>query len=86
MSTEPSRSKRASNAPLAGATRVDAGARPLIAHPVEGVELEAVEKDLVRKALAKADNNKVRAAKRLGVSRGQLYSLLKRHGLCDARR
>lgn len=54
--------------------------------PVEGVALDAVERELVVKAMAKAGNNKVQAARLLGVSRGQLYSLLRRHGLTDARR
>jgi transcriptional regulator with GAF, ATPase, and Fis domain len=54
--------------------------------PAGGQTLGAVERDLVVKALATADNNKSRAAKLLGVNRGQLYSLLKRHGLTDARR
>ncbi len=54
--------------------------------PVEGVALGAVEKDLLAKAMARAGQNKVKAAKLLGVSRGQLYSLLRRHGLTDAKR
>jgi transcriptional regulator with GAF, ATPase, and Fis domain len=54
--------------------------------PVEGVALGDVERELVVKAMAKARNNKVKAAKLLGLSRGQLYSLLRRHGLTDAKR
>jgi transcriptional regulator with GAF, ATPase, and Fis domain len=54
--------------------------------PAGGLRLEGVERDLLQKALAKARNNKSRAAKLLGLSRGQLYSLLRRHGLTDARR
>ncbi|MBX7183764.1 MAG: sigma 54-interacting transcriptional regulator, partial [Vicinamibacteria bacterium] len=56
------------------------------AFPAGGLELNAVEKDLVEKALHKAKNNKSQAAKLLGLTRGQLYSLLRRHGLTDARR
>jgi hypothetical protein len=37
-------------------------------------------------AMAKAGNNKVQAAKLLSVSRGQLYSLLRKHSLTDAKR
>jgi len=54
--------------------------------PVEGVALGDVERDMLVKAMARAANNKSKAAKLLGLSRGQLYSLLRRHGLTDARR
>lgn len=54
--------------------------------PHDGMNLEAVERDLVKKALARAGNNKSQAAKLLGVPRGQFYSLLRRFGLTDARR
>jgi len=54
--------------------------------PALGVPLQAVERDLLQKALAAARNNKSQAAKLLGLPRGQLYSLLRRHGLTDARR
>jgi len=54
--------------------------------PVEGVALNEVERDLVVKALTRAKQNKSQAAKLLGISRGQLYSLMRRYGLTDARR
>jgi two-component system NtrC family response regulator len=54
--------------------------------PAEGVQLDEVERELLQKALAKARNNKSQAAKLLGLTRGQLYSMLRRHGLTDARR
>ena len=54
--------------------------------PAEGVTLEQVEHALLVKALAQARNNKSQAAKLLGLPRGQLYSLLRRHGLTEARR
>ncbi|HEY6546455.1 MAG TPA: helix-turn-helix domain-containing protein, partial [Vicinamibacteria bacterium] len=56
------------------------------AFPPGGVRLEAVERDLIQKALAAARNNKTLAATLLGVPRGQLYSLQRRHGLTDAKR
>src|SRR4029450_3525127 len=59
---------------------------PPDAFPAAGVSLESIERDLVQKALAKARSNKSLAAKLLGVPRGQFYSLLRRHGLTDARR
>jgi DNA-binding protein Fis len=46
--------------------------------PAEGLELDVVERELLVKVLAKARNNKSQAAKLLGLSRGQLYSLLRR--------
>ncbi|HEY7216402.1 MAG TPA: sigma 54-interacting transcriptional regulator [Thermoanaerobaculia bacterium] len=69
--------------PPAGAGAV---AAPAAEFPAGGVELSAVERELLQKALAQARDNKSKAAKLLGLSRGQLYSLLRRHGLTDARR
>jgi transcriptional regulator with GAF, ATPase, and Fis domain len=54
---------------------------PSRAIPPEGVNLEAIERDLIEKTMAQAQNNKSVAAKLLGLPRGQLYSCLKRHGL-----
>jgi DNA-binding NtrC family response regulator len=54
--------------------------------PPAGVKLQTVERELVEKAMASARNNKTRAAALLGVPRGQFYSLLRRHGLTDAKR
>ncbi len=56
------------------------------AFPAGGVSLEAIERDLVRQALANAGNNKSQAARLLGLPRGQFYSLLRRHRLTTARR
>jgi Nif-specific regulatory protein len=63
--------------PPTAATSVDAS----VAIPPEGVNLDAIERDLIQKAMAQARNNKSVAAKLLGLPRGQLYSRLKRHGL-----
>jgi DNA-binding NtrC family response regulator len=68
------------------AERVAMAAPQAAAFPVEGVPLESVERGLLEKAMAKAGQNKSQAAKLLGISRGQLYSLLRRHGLTQARR
>ena len=57
----------------------DVAARP-------GMSLDAVERDLIRKAMAQANNNKSEAARILGLARGQLYSRLKRYGLTRAKR
>ena len=48
--------------------------------------LSVVERGVIEKALASTRNNKSKAAKLLGVPRGQFYSLLRKHGLTDARR
>jgi transcriptional regulator with GAF, ATPase, and Fis domain len=54
--------------------------------PGRGLKLDDLERDLLNKAMAQANNNKSQAAKLLGVPRGQFYSLLKKHGLTDAKR
>jgi DNA-binding NtrC family response regulator len=51
-----------------------------------GLTFDARERDLLNKAMTQAKNNKSQAAKLLGVPRGQFYSLLKKHGLTDAKR
>jgi two-component system response regulator HydG len=43
--------------------------------------LPEVERQLVADALQRVGGNKVRAASQLGISRSQLYTLLKKHGL-----
>jgi DNA-binding NtrC family response regulator len=57
-----------------------------LALPPGSLKLEAFERELLLKAMAQAQNNKSQAAKLLGVPRGQFYSLLKRHGMTDAKR
>ena len=49
--------------------------------PPGGVELEEVERALVRQALARADGNRTHAARLLGVSRDTLRYKLKKFGL-----
>jgi transcriptional regulator of acetoin/glycerol metabolism len=60
--------------------------RPADAFPAGGINLESIERDPMKKALVEARSNKSLAAKLLGLPRGQFYSLLRRHGLTDARR
>jgi DNA-binding NtrC family response regulator len=45
--------------------------------PPEGIDLERLERKVVRQALAAADNNQTRAAKLLGLTRGKFRVLLK---------
>jgi len=49
--------------------------------PKEGILLEDVEKNLIREAINKADGNKSKAAKLLGITRRKLYSMMERLGL-----
>ena len=70
----------------AGAAIPASTAPPAGASAPSGLKLDDLERDLLNKALAQARNNKSQAAKLLGVPRGQFYSLLKKHGLTDAKR
>ena len=76
----------AAPAESAAGTVMSLSARGAAELPAEGLELEAVERELLQKALARARQNKTRAAKLLGLTRGQLYSLLRRHKLTEAKR
>lgn len=49
--------------------------------PLDEMELEEVERLLIRKALARHDGNVSRAARALGLSRSALYRRLQRYGL-----
>jgi transcriptional regulator with PAS, ATPase and Fis domain len=60
---------------------VDTPASPAL--PAGGVNLEAIERSLVAKALAQARHNKTRAAKLLGLTRAQLYSRIEKYGLAE---
>jgi transcriptional regulator with GAF, ATPase, and Fis domain len=70
------------NAPRAIAARTDeAPSGPL---PSGGVNLEAIERSLVVRALTQARYNKTRAAKLLGLTRAQLYSRIEKYGLAES--
>jgi transcriptional regulator with GAF, ATPase, and Fis domain len=51
--------------------------------PPGGIQLDAVERDLIAKALHEADNNRSRAARLLGITRSQLYSRMQKYGLAS---
>jgi transcriptional regulator with PAS, ATPase and Fis domain len=51
--------------------------------PTGGINLEAIERSLVIKALSQARHNKTRAAKLLGLTRAQLYSRIEKYGLAE---
>ena len=54
--------------------------------PPGGVNLDALERSLVVKALHQARHNKTRAAKLLGLTRAQLYSRIEKYGLAETER
>ena len=54
---------------------------PAGSFPPEGVNLDAIERILLDKALARARGNKSQAARLLGLTRAQLYSRLEKHGI-----
>jgi DNA-binding NtrC family response regulator len=56
---------------------------PASSIPAGGVNLEAIERSFVEKALTQARHNKTRAAKLLGLTRAQLYSRIEKYGLAE---
>jgi transcriptional regulator with PAS, ATPase and Fis domain len=58
--------------------------QPSSPFPPQGVNLEAIERTLVIKALTQARHNKTRAAKLLGLTRAQLYSRIEKYGLAES--
>ena len=69
--------------PRAAAAPAGDAAAPPAAFPAGGVNLEAIERSLVVKALNQARHNKTRAAKLLGLTRAQLYSRIEKYGLAE---
>jgi DNA-binding NtrC family response regulator len=49
--------------------------------PAGGISLDAVEKDFILQALSRAQGNKTKAARLLGISRRALYSRMNTHGI-----
>jgi two-component system NtrC family response regulator len=70
-------------APRSAAPMPAPGVPMASALPVDGVNLEAIERSLVVKALSQARHNKTRAAKLLGLTRAQLYSRIEKYGLAE---
>ena len=54
--------------------------------PPEGVNLEAVEQDLIRQALDRTRGNKSKAAELLGLSRHTLLYRMEKYGITTADR
>jgi DNA-binding NtrC family response regulator len=59
------------------------GAAPAAAHGprTAAATLDSVERDMIVQALARASNNKSKAARALGLTRAQLRSRIEKHGL-----
>ena len=67
---------------IAGAPRAAAApASGAAAPPAAAVSLEAAEREMIVQALARAGNNKSKAARFLGLTRAQLRSRIEKHGL-----
>jgi DNA-binding NtrC family response regulator len=49
--------------------------------PLEGIELDSVEKSLIEQALARTENNQTHAAKLLGITRHTLMYRMEKHNL-----
>jgi len=75
----PTASPARSAAAMAG--RGEGSLNPAAPLPAGGVDLEAVERDFVRKALGQSKGNKSKAARLLRLTRAQLYSRLDKYGL-----
>jgi len=76
---------RQSDAATVGPPAAAGGHRLAEPLPPDGLNLEAVERTLVVKALEQARYNKTRAAKLLGLTRAQLYSRIGKYGLGDTK-
>src|SRR3989449_2330913 len=62
--------------------RAGPAAQPTVGDfPTHGLDLEAMERTLIERALKQAGQNKAKAAKLLGLSRGKLYTRMERFGL-----
>jgi transcriptional regulator with GAF, ATPase, and Fis domain len=64
-------------------TPVEDASAPPTPLPAAGINLDAIERGLVIRALAQARHNKTRAAKLLGLTRAQLYSRIEKYGLAE---
>jgi transcriptional regulator with GAF, ATPase, and Fis domain len=67
--------------PLSNGNGSSAGPMGKVLLPPHGVDLAAMDRDLVEKALHQAKGNKSKAARLLGLTRSQLYSRLSKYQL-----
>jgi len=57
------------------------GPRTVVPFPTDGMRLDAVERNMVEKALGQSKGNKSKAARLLGLTRAQLYTRLEKYGM-----
>jgi two-component system NtrC family response regulator len=57
------------------------GSKALIVFPDEGIDLEETEKELIKVALEKAENNRTKAAKLLSITRSALLYRMNKYGI-----
>ncbi|HKC55658.1 MAG TPA: sigma 54-interacting transcriptional regulator [Vicinamibacterales bacterium] len=74
---------RSEHLPVSATRKAPAAGEANTALPAGGVNIDAIERSLVIKALAQARHNKTRAAKLLGLTRAQLYSRIEKYGLAE---
>jgi transcriptional regulator with PAS, ATPase and Fis domain len=60
-------------------------AAPIVPDTVDSTDLNVVERQTIERAMRDVNGNISRAARQLGISRTQLYSRLRKHGLGRAR-
>ena len=59
----------------------DLSLRPASPAQVDSTRLEAIERDTIQRVMRETSGNKVQASRRLGISRMQLYTRLRKYGL-----
>jgi transcriptional regulator of acetoin/glycerol metabolism len=61
---------------------------PVAQPAADGTELDALERRTIERVMAETNGNKMQASRKLGISRMQLYTRLRKYGLemPDARR
>jgi transcriptional regulator with PAS, ATPase and Fis domain len=67
--------------PSVAASGAGNGAIETLELPADGIDLAAVERGFLERALGQARGNKTKAARLLGLTRAQLYSRLEKHGV-----
>src|SRR4029077_4217269 len=64
-----------------GSSGAAALSSPPPAPATDGMNLEVLERNMIRKALVQSKGNKTKTARALGLTRAQLYSRLEKYGV-----